>query len=469
MGVNVAARIEALADPGGICLSGSAHDQVKGKLDFALEALGERVVKNIAEPVRVYRVRFGAAPTVAPAPRTQPEPGSSGRPSIAILPFTNMSGDPEQEHFADGMTEDLITALSKFRELLIIARHSVFSYKGRLVAIPTVASELGVRYVLEGSVRKVGTRVRVTGQLIDGLTGGHLWAERYDRDLGDIFAIQDELTRRIVTELEVALSSGEQARAWQRSTSSVEAYEHMLRGREQLRSGTSEANAFARECFERAIDADPRFAFAHALLGWTHWADARANWSRSPDESLARAAALADKALALDAGQADAWALRGMVCLIQQRYEEAVTAAEHAIAEGANAAGPVMWAGQIFTFSGRPEVGLAMLQKVSRLSPLPPPHYFTVLGNCYRILGRNEEALDAYRRGLQEAPQTVNGLVGMALVLARAGRDAEARAAVMEALRLQPDFTRATWSRLACADRVMNQRDLDELERFGLA
>jgi adenylate cyclase len=240
------------------------------------------------------------------------------------------------------------------------------------------------------------------------------------------------------------------------------------RGRELLRSGASEANTQARQWFERAVDVDPRFAFAHALLGWTHWADARANWSRSPDDSLARAAALADTALALDAGQADAWALRGMVCLIRQRYGEAVAAAERAIAEGVNAAGPVMWAGQIFTFSGKPEVGLAMLQRVSRLSPLHPPHYFVVLGNCYRFLGRNEEALDAYRRGLQEAPHSVNGLVGMALVLARVGRDAEARAAVAETLQLQPDFTRATWSRVASADRVMNQRDLDELERLGL-
>jgi adenylate cyclase len=271
-----------------------------------------------------------------------------------------------------------------------------------------------------------------------------------------------------VTELEVALSSGEQARVWQRSTSNVQAYEHMLRGREELRSGTSEANTVARQCFERAVQADPDFAFAHTLLGWTHWADARAGWSRSPDDSLARAAALADKALALDAGQADAWALRGMVCLIQQRYEEAVAAADRAIAEGANAAGPVMWAGQIFTFSGQPEVGLALLQKAARLSPLPPPHYFNVLGNCYRLLGRNEEAIDAYRRGLQEAPHTVNGLVGLALVLARAGRNAEARAAVAEARGLQPDFTRATWSRLAGVDREMTQRDLDDLERFGL-
>ena len=295
-----------------------------------------------------------------------------------------------------------------------------------------------------------------------------MWAERYDRDLSDIFAIQDELTRRIVTELEVALSSGEQARVWQRSTGNVQAYEHMLRGREELRSGTSEANTVARQCFERAVEADPDFAFAHTLLGWTHWADARASWSPSPEDSLAHAAALADKALALDAGQADAGALRGMVCLIQQRYEEAVAAAERAIAEGASAAGPVMWAGQIFTFSGRPEVGLALLQKASRLSPLPPPHYFNVLRNCYRMLGRNEDAIDAYRRGLQEAPHTVNGLVGLALVLARAGRNAEARAAVAEARRLQPDVTRATWSRLAGVDREMTRRDLDDLERLGL-
>jgi len=467
--VNVAARIEALADPGGVCLSGSAYDQVRGKLALELQSLGERVVKNIAEPVRVYRVQLpSGTPSPTPQPPARPALDMPARPSIAVLPFTNMSGDPEQEYFSDGMTEDLITALSKFQELLVISRHSVFSYKGRAVALPQVARELGVRYVFEGSVRKVGNRVRVTGQLIDVVTGGHLWAERYDRDLSDVFAVQDELTRRIVTELEVTLSSGEQARAWQQSTSSISAYEQMLRGREQLRLGTSEANALARECFERAVDADPHFAFAHALLGWTYWADARAGWSRSPEDALAHAASLADHALAIDNGQADAWALRGMVYLMQQRYEEAVAAAERAIGVNPNAAGPTMWAAHILTLSGKPEAGLALLKKVLRLSPLPPPHYFTSLGHSYRFLGRNEDALAAYQRGLQEAPQHVNGLVAMGVVLARLGRDPEARAAVAEALRLQPDLTRSTWSRIAYADSAVNQRELDDLKGIGL-
>jgi adenylate cyclase len=300
-GVNVAVRLEGIAEAGGICISEMVYKQIKNRLALGYEDLGERTLKNIAEPVRVYRVQM--EPT-APAPTVSRELplalALSDEPSIAVLPFVNLSGDPEQEYFSDGLTEDLITDLSRLSGLFVIARHSVFTYKGKAVKIEEVSRELEARYVLEGSVRKAGDRVRITAQLVDATTGRHLWAERYDRDLQDIFALQDEITQKIVAALAVKLTAGKQERVGRQYTDSLEAYDYYLRGLAYYFRYTKETNAQAQQMFERALELDPQFAAAYAYLGWTRFTEWGRHWSQDP-QSLKQTFALAQRAIALDA------------------------------------------------------------------------------------------------------------------------------------------------------------------------
>jgi adenylate cyclase len=278
-GVNIAARLEGLAEEGGICISGTAYDQVKNKLPFSCEYQGEQVVKNIKEPVRVYKVLIQKDVDELILDKKLELPD---KPSIAVLPFVNMSGDPEQEYFSDGITEDLITDLSKISGLFVIARTSVFSYKGRTKKIAEIGQELGVRYVLEGSVRKASGRVRITAQLVDATTEGHIWAERYDRELKDIFKLQDEVTQKIVAALAVKLSEDEQKRLVRKYTDNIEAYDCYLRGFEYFSRQTEKANVQARQMHQRAIDLDPKFAAAYAYLGLTHSQEWSKGWSQDP-------------------------------------------------------------------------------------------------------------------------------------------------------------------------------------------
>jgi adenylate cyclase len=339
-GVNVAARLEALADPGGVCVSGTVYDHVKGKVELDFTDLGERQVKNIPGPLRVYNVVFGATEgpartAVAPAAQgtqaTQKEPDDSGigidlslpdYPSIAVLPFANMSTDPEQEFFSDGITEDIITALSKIGSLLVVARNSTFTYKGTAVDVKQVSREQGVRYVLEGSVRKAGNRVRVTAQLIDATTGHHAWAERYDRDLEDIFAVQDEITREVVVALDVRLREGEQARIWSGGTKNVEAWECVRLGQEALNRVKREDRIEARRLFERALELDPSYPTAWSSLGgvYFHEAEYGTEYATEADREavLESSVAYVTKALELDPAFADAWAFLGL-CQLSKR------------------------------------------------------------------------------------------------------------------------------------------------------
>jgi adenylate cyclase len=304
-GVNLAARLQELAEPSGVCVSAKVREEVGRKLEITFEDFGERQLKNITSPVRTYIVRPSPSqPVTASRPLPLPD-----KPSIAILPFVNMSGDPEQEYFSDGVTEDIITDLSKVSGLFVIARNSSFTYRGKAVKVQEVSRELGVRYVLEGSVRKAGNRVRIVTQLIDGTTSGHLWAERYDRDLTDIFAVQDEVTREIVSALAVKLTQGERQRLRQKGTENLEAYDHYLRGRQLQMQRSKEANEEARALLEKAIELDRKFARAHAILANVHIVDAANRW-HDPEESLRKAHELAQRAVALDDDDAEAhWAL----------------------------------------------------------------------------------------------------------------------------------------------------------------
>ena len=376
-GVNVAARLEELAVPGGICISGTAFDQVEGKLSLGYEDLGEQTVKNSEKPVRIYRVRLEpeAAGTVIRAKRAgarrwiaaaavavvvlggaaiwnfylQPrapriEPVSlkklafplPEKPSIAVLPFTNMSDDPKQEYFSDGITEDIITDLSKISGLFVIARNSSFTYKGKSVMVQRVGRELGVRYVLEGSVRKAAGRVRVTAQLVDAKTGSHLWAERYDRNLKNIFAVQDEITKKIVAALDVKLKREEAARDFRRMASNAEAYDYLLRGRRFLHRSTKEGNTLARAMFDKAVKLDPRWAAGWTFLAWTHAQDVRFRWSEDARESLQEAEDLAQTALALDDSFPGTFSLLGDLHLIKREHGRAITLGRKAVALAPN-------------------------------------------------------------------------------------------------------------------------------------
>ncbi len=399
-GVNIASRLEGLAEPGGLCLSEDVYRQVRGKVDCDFEDLGPKEVKNIAEPVRAYRVSLdgATAPGPAGAPSLQSTPPLLDKPSIAVLPFVNMSDDSEQEYFADGIAEDIITTLSKLSGLFVIARNSSFAFKGQSKDSRNVATALGVRYILEGSVRKAGRRVRISTQLVDTTDLGHLWAERYDRDIDDVFAIQDEITLRIATELQVRLTEGEQARIHYNTTSNVEAWNNWIQGLAYYRRDVSkEGVGRAREYWRKALALDPRSATLNAMLGLIHWASARFGWWDDRKTELARVEEYVETALAIDDENADAHYVRALLLLVNGRHDEAVAEAWRAIDLGPGSADIAAFASLVFNFSGLSREALAQIEKAMRLSPIYPSWYLGDLGFANRLLGRHEEAISAFQ------------------------------------------------------------------------
>jgi adenylate cyclase len=370
-GVNVAARLETLADPGGICISGAVHEHVQNKLELALDDLGEQAVKNIARPVRVYRVQI--EPGTELVARWRDAPPLPDKPSIAILPFDNMSGDADQEYFADGITEDLITELSRFRSLFVIARYSTFTFKGQNVDHEEVARKLGVRYLVEGSVRKAGARVRVTAQLIDAKTGHHLWAERYDRDLEDIFAVQDELTRSIVSILPGRLEDADREHAERKRTTDVTAYDHVLLGNEHWKRMLLERGDEARAHFQKAIEIDSQYARAYAGIAWTHNNDMFLEVGT--EHSLEVALENIETALSID--DDDSWfhAVYGQVLFQLGRDEEAESAFRRALALNSNDADAKAFMANILVYLGRWQEALQLIDDALRLNPFPPQIY----------------------------------------------------------------------------------------------
>ena len=509
-GVNVAARIEALAEGGGICISRTAFDQVKNKLNLGYENLGEHAVKNIAEPVRVYKVlsepeaagkvigkerpvrwhwaaigavvviilvagalaiwNFYLRPDVEPASVERMAFSLPDKPSIAVLPFDNLSGDPEQEYFSDGLTEEIITALSKVPKIFVIARNSTFSYKGNPVKVNQIAEELGVRYVLEGSVRKAGDQVRITAQLIDALNGHHLWAERYDRDLKDIFTLQDEITMKLITELEVKLTEGEQARLTAKGTEDLQAYLKYLKARELLFIQTKEANTQARRLAKEAINQDSEFSAAYALLGATHWMDVIYGSSKSPEESLRRAFELTKKAIVLDDSEATAHSLLGWLYLLLKReYDKGIAECERAIELAPNSAISHIWMSFVLTLSGRHEDAVRYSEQALRLNPLPEGWYFRFLGYAYFGVGRYEEAIAAYKEALNRAPNDILAHVALTAAYSWANRLEEARAQATEVLKINPEFSvKQREKTLPYKNQADLKRWLDGLRKAGL-
>ena len=512
-GVNIAARLEALANPGGICISRTAFDHIESKLPLGYEYLGDQTVKNIAKSVPAYRVLMEPRVTVAGRSeekraglrrwqwavlavvavvgagalaiwnfylRPSPPPAEvvfertpalklPDKPSVAVLPFVNIGGELEQEYFSDGITEEIITTLSKIPELFVIARNSAFAYKGRPVKVQQVGEELGVRYVLEGSVRKAGDRVRITAQLVDAATGGHLWSERYDRDLKDIFALQDEITMKILTALRVKLTEGEQARLYDRGAENLDSFLKVLQGRAYFYRFNKGSNLQARQMFEETIALDPKNAAAYMMLGWTHLIEVWFGWTKSPGKSMERAVELAQKALALNDTLDTTHSLLGNVYLVKRQYEKAIAEAERAVVLNPNGADAHAHLGMILHYAGRPEEAITLLNKATRLNPLPPNWYLFSLGHAYRLTGQYEEAIAVYKRALHRNPDDMLAHTGLAATYSLLEREEEAHAEAAEVLRINPKFSLEFSAKtLPFKNKADTERYIDALRKAGL-
>jgi TolB-like protein/class 3 adenylate cyclase/Tfp pilus assembly protein PilF len=433
-GVNIAARVEALASPGAICVAENAYQQIKGKLALNVSDLGEQQLKNIAQPVRVYSLRLD---DVSPGPALAlPE-----KPSIAVLPFQNMSGDSEQDYFADGVVEDIITGLSRIKWLFVIARNSSFTYKGRSVNVKQVGRELGVRYVLEGSVRKAGSRVRITCQLIEGDTGTHLWAERYDRPLDDIFALQDEITLSVVAAIEPSLRLAEVERAKRKRPENLDAYDLVLQALPDVYSRMPEQSKNALNLLERALALDPTYGLAHACAAECY----HSIYLRGGQEIENRKAAVRHAQTALAHGQDDALALTlagFSVAMEGQDRAAAFAAFEAALAVSPSAALAYIQGSVIYALAGDAERAIEWGEKGLRLSPLDPwrGSAFLALALAKFHRGQDEEAVTDARKSVQSSPGFSIPYVSLAAPLARLGRLEEARNAAARLLELQPQF-----------------------------
>jgi adenylate cyclase len=437
-GVNIAARLEGVAKPGAICLSEQAYWQVKGRLDLKV---GLTQLKNIAEPIHVYSLEVGALAQTMHAPAPAPEKSAPPSLSIAVLPFANMSGDPEQEYFADGISEDIITALSKLPQLFVIARNSSFTFKGRHVLVTEVARSLGVGHVLEGSVRKSGSRVRITAQLIDASTGGHIWAERFDRDLTDIFAVQDDVTVKIVSALSLNLDVGDLRRIAAARTDNIEAYDCYLRGRALWQRSAKEPNAQARVLLERAVELDPKFASAHALLSIVHNFDYINAWSASPNVSRESARASALRAVSLDDADPLGHIAMADAHLWDRHHDDAMREANRTLALSPNYPGVHFVLGLVLLYSGRSEEALGCFDRALALDPFWPDVYLQFQAQALYQLGRYPEATALLKRRILRNPDTDTSRVWLAAAYGQLGQFAEAHEAWREALRVNPAYS----------------------------
>ena len=551
-GVNIAARMESLAEGGGICISGTVYDQVENKLSLGYEYLGEQTVKNIAKPVRVYRVLMDpeaagkvidekkvkpiqwqrvtlglvvvvivAAVVIwklytpsAPLPEkpsattpsstevaskekvTSPLPEKVTKPalpsppkeevaskdkmafplpdepSIAVLPFVNMSGDPKQEFLCDGITEEITTALSKVRHLFVISRQSTFSYKGKPVKVKQVSEELGVRYVLEGSVQRSGDRIRINAQLIDALTGRHIWAERYNRDLTDLFALQDEITLKILTAIRVKLTEGEQASTFEKyykGKQGLDCYLKLLQGSSYIWGHNIKDTMMARRIAEEALAMCPEVPMAYYMLGVVNQMEYWLGIGNSPRESIEKGIELAQKALAMDDSLPYAHCLLSNFYTLKREHEKAIAEGERAVALDLGGAHAHLAYGMSLNYGGRSEEAIPVLQKAIRLNPLGETGYFLHLGHAYRVTGRFEEAVSAYKKSLQRSPDSFFAHASLTATYSMMGREQEARAEAAEVLRLNPKFSLDSYAkRLTFKDQSVIDNFINALRKAGL-
>jgi adenylate cyclase len=512
-GVKIAARLESLAEGGGICVSGTAFDHVKNKLSVGYQYLGKQTVKNIPDPVRAYKVLmepeaagkvigekepkqtrggwkavaavavlillvggvvwnfYWRAPKIEPASKTKMAFPLPDKPSIAVLPFVNMSDDPKQEFFSDGLTEDLITALSKIPNIFVIARSSTFTYKGKPVKVQQVAEDLGIRYVLEGSVQRSGDRVRITAQLIDALKGYHVWSERYDRVMKDIFALQDKIALETLRALDVKLLGGGGDGAHGAGTDNLEAYIKLKQGVEFFLQQTRESNVKARQLFEEAIRLDPNYAIAYVFLALVTDTDVVHGISKSSRESFMKAIELDQKAISLDDSCEAAHAHLGQLYTMIGEYEKGVAEGKRAIEIAPNYADGYIFFALVLNISGRYEEAIPVIEKALRLNPLTP-HFglYNVAGRAYYLVGRYEDALRMNKKILSLNPTNFFGHRGLVLSYAAMGRWDEARAAALNLLRIHPNFSVQHWGRTApFKDPAVVERDMELIRMAGLS
>jgi adenylate cyclase len=438
-GVNVAARLEALAEPGGVLISNTVHDHVRDRLTIAFEDLGDHQVKNITRPVRVYRVRDPASSAEQAAPISAPPLPLPDKPSIAVLPFQNMSSDPEQEFFADGIAEDVITALSRYPSLFVIARNSSFTYKGRAIDVKQVGRELGVRYVLEGSLRKSGSRIRVTAQLVEAETGNHVWAERYDRDLADIFSIQDEISEAVTIAVAPAIADAEQRRAMRRPPESLDAWAAYQRGLWHLSKFTFEDTVLAEKFFQQAIDLDPSFSGGYVGLAMAQGQAADVH-IRDWLGTLSSSEALARRAVALDGADAEARSLLSNALWARADYEGALAEAERALVMTPNLAIAHHMLGTTLIFSGRPKEGVAALEKSIRLDPRHPRSAVRLnqMALGLYFLQEYAAAIEVAKRAIRAYPDFQHPYRWLAAALGQLDRIEEAKGALEKAMAIVP-------------------------------
>ena len=448
-GVNIAARLEAMAEPGGICISGDVYSQVRNRIDASFEDRGEHEVKHVSHPVRVYTVNSGIAQqTSEPVPTSSPEPAQQAvKASIAILPFDNMSGDPDQEYFCDGVVEDIITEISKFRWLSVIARNSTFTYKGKSVDIKVVGQELGVRYVVEGSVRKAGDRIRINAQLIDSTDGSHVWAERYDRELADIFDVQDEITQTLVATIEPELSAAERTRARKKPTENLDAWD-LLQKASWIRNqynveGFDEADAL----LGKAISLDPEMPYAYALRGHLQYVRVIMGYTDDPGKSLNQAQMWARKALALDDREAQAYLALGGAQYVSGDYEEAIKSLDRAIDLNPNFAAAYITKSVAMLLSETidcenirrtAEIGMRLSSKDTFMWGA-----LNVMGGTYLLDGELEKAVDFYRKACRQPVTTYYPFFYQAGALKLLGRNEEAENIFATAMKMNPSFSHA--------------------------
>jgi len=468
-GVNVAARLEALAEPGGIMVSRVVHDQVQDKLSFGFDDLGEQTVKNIARPVGVHRIQLTDQTMPVKAATGTTERTTTDRPSIAVLPFANMSGDPEQEYFADGISEDIITGLSKLRWFFIIARNSSFAYKGKAVDVKRAARELGVRYVLEGSVRKGGNRVRITAQLIDAATGNHIWADRYDGELTDVFALQDEVTRKVVAAIEPKLLEAEGVRSQNRSPEDLGAWDLVIQANSLFWRMTRTEGHAAIATLKRAIERYPDYGPAHSMLAFMLLLSQLTGWNR--DESAAKqAAALAKRAAELD--DSDPWVhmALGYVAFSMRRTDEAVEEFRQALELNPNFAAAHGYLGFALAMAGRSDEAIPHAEQAIQMSPQDPQNaiFNTAIAVALYLAGRYPEAVAFGRKALQQRTQFTSGHRIYVASLAQAGQVEEARESLSQLKEAFPEMTIAWIERYVPYTAGPRAKFLEGMRKAGL-
>jgi len=459
-GVNIAARLQALAQPGSVCVSGATYEQVRKILPLAFTDLGAQRVKNLEEPIRAYATDGSDAPSAVALANSSRSPPLPDKPSVAVLPFKNLSGDPEQEYFADGVAEDVLTTLSKIQELLVIARNSSFVFKGQVRDIREIGRILGARYVLEGSVRRAGNRVRLVAQLIDSLNGGHVWADRFEGYLDDVFELQDRITQDIVAALEVRLTHGEEARVWRKRSGSPLVYEHFLKGRALYVNFARHTHAQARNEFERALAINPDYTPALCLLGFTLTDLVRFGWQETQATTYEAALECAARAMAVDPNSEEAYVTVGYARLFQRRHDDAVAAGEKAIALCPNGAGVYHMAGMFHGYAGNFRKAADYEEQAQRLSPLSRHESRVDEARARFHLGDLVAARNLAARVLIEKPRWLTAQTTLVAALWNLGNEDEARANVRKILASHPHMTASRWAQ---GLPYRHQADLDAL------